>query len=144
MKHAAYAFLMLACATDLALADEWRFPKTLAKQEQTFGESKLVVEIDGTKGSAFPPHMLSIYAGDQLLAKYKNVAFQRVYASNDNKFFVGLSNHGIPGTAFVVFDAQGTRVARTRNRVPHSNLRRLFSDSRQFHTAVRIRWALTR
>src|SRR5688572_33508631 len=116
MRYAMYAFLVLACSAAMVLADSWRYPKELIKKEFEFGESKLVLEIDGTKSQAWPPHTLSIYAGDQLLAKYKNVGFDKVYASNDNKFFVGVSNSGIPGTAFVVFDAQGNLLREEKDR----------------------------
>ncbi|HEV2296835.1 MAG TPA: hypothetical protein VGR35_23545 [Tepidisphaeraceae bacterium] len=81
-----------------------------------FGESKLVLEIDGTKSQHYPPHTLSVYVGDELLAKYKNVGFDKVYASKDNKFFVGVSNGGIPGTAFVVFDAEGNLLREEKHR----------------------------
>lgn len=73
------------------------------------------------KDWGYPPHTLSIYAGDELLAKYKNVGFEKVYASKDNMFFVGVSNSGIPGTAFVIFDAQGNLLRELKHPfLPHA------------------------
>lgn len=106
MKYVLCAICVLACSA-AALADRWAFPEKLVRTEHVFGETKIVLEVDGTKSHLYPPHTLSIYAGDELLARYKNVGFEKVFASSDNRFFVGLSNDGIPGTAFVVFDAAG-------------------------------------
>jgi hypothetical protein len=43
----------------------------------------------------------------EIQAQYKGIAFQHLFASPNNTIFVGLSNDGIPGTAIVVFDAEG-------------------------------------
>lgn len=115
MKIAACASLVFFCSVT-ALADSWAFPKKLMKKEFEFGESKIVVEIDGRKSQGFPPHTLYIYAKGQLQAQYKNVAFDKVYTSEDNQFFVGASNTGIPGTAFVVFDAKGNLLREVKHR----------------------------
>jgi hypothetical protein len=115
MKYMMCAICVLACAAAV-LADSWMFPKKLIKNEHTFGDSKIVLEVDGTKDQGFPPHTLSIFTGDQLLAKYKNVGFEKVYSSMDNRFFVGVSNRGIPGTAFVVFDADGNLLREEKHR----------------------------
>ena len=127
MKHATMvcAFAVLAvlacCCAATARADSWVFPKELIRKEFKFGGSRLVLEVDGTKDRGSPPHTLSIHAGDQLLARYRNVAFDRVYASKDNKFFLGVSNGGIPGTAFVVLDAEGNLLREEKHRfLPHA------------------------
>jgi len=121
MKHLTCAFLVLSWLAATASADSWIFPKKLVTKNSEFGESKLVLEIDGTKDQAFPPHTLSVYGGGQLLAKYRNVGFHKVYASKDNKYFVGLSNSAIPGTAFVVFDAAGNLLREEKHDfLPHA------------------------
>lgn len=101
--------LTLTLAT-AALADDWSFPKELVTTTNTFGDTRIVLEIDGTKDQTYPPHAISVFNGDTLLAKLPNTGFGAVYASPDNQFFVGLSNDGIPGTAFVVFDARGNLI----------------------------------
>jgi hypothetical protein len=116
MRFAMYTLGALACSAFVALADSWFFPKELTREEYIFGGSKFVLEIDGTKDWGWPPHTLSIYRGDELLAKYRNVGFKKVYASKDNRFFVGVSNHGVPGTAFVVFDAEGNLLREEKHR----------------------------
>src|SRR5688572_26743637 len=89
-------------------ADVWApFPDELITKRFKFGDTVIVREIDGTKGGTAPPHYVTIYAGDTLVARYKNVGFEHLYASKDKRFFVGLSNTGLTKTAFVVFDREG-------------------------------------
>jgi hypothetical protein len=116
MKYAMYAVLVLAGCVATVQADSWSFPKKLIKKEFEFGDTKLVLEIDGTKNQGYPPHTLSIYSGDELVAKCQNIGFEKIYASDDNKFFVGVSNSGIPGTAFVIFDADGKLLREEKHR----------------------------
>jgi len=44
------------------------------------------------------------------MAQYKNVGFEEVFASPDNEYFLGVSNSGIPGTAFVIFNKKGNLI----------------------------------
>lgn len=126
MKYAIYALLLLVFAVTSVSGDSWEFKKELIRTEFKLGASKLVTEIDGTKDQFFPPHSLYIYKGEQLLAKYNNVGFDHVYASKDNKYFAGVSNFGIPGTAFIVFDADGNLLRELK----HSYLRKDVYTSR--------------
>jgi hypothetical protein len=107
LRFTKYTLGALACTAVVALADLWSFPRELTKEEYIFGDSKFILEVDGTKDWMWPPHTLLIYRGEELLAKYRNIGFQKVYASKDNRFFVGVSNKGVPGTAFVIFDVEG-------------------------------------
>ena len=112
---------ILFAAAGPAFADKWSFPPEVQKQTFEFGKSKLVIEIDGTRDRGFPPHTLSIHLNGELMAKYRNVGFSKVYASEDNRYFVGLSNDGIPGTAFIIFDAQGNLIREQKHRfLPHA------------------------
>ena len=91
-------------------ADSWLFPATLTEKAFAFGKTKVVLEVDGREDQSFPPHAVSIYVDGALRAKYRGVGFEQVHPSADKKYFVGLSNGGIPGTAFVVFDAAGNLI----------------------------------
>jgi hypothetical protein len=116
MKRFAMVLAVIAADMGSATADSWSYSPTLQSTSYEFGNSRFVLEIDGRKDQAFPPHTLSIYLRGKLVAKYQNVAFDKIYASKDNRFFVGLSNGGIPGTAFVLFDSQGKLIREVKHR----------------------------
>jgi hypothetical protein len=116
VKHVRIAFTVVACLGAWAFADSWIYPMTPTTTAFEFGKSKFVLDIDGAKNQSFPPHVWSVYLDGAPVARYPNVGVQKVYASEDNQFFVGLSNHGIPGTAFVVFDAQGNLIREQKHR----------------------------
>lgn len=99
-----------------ALADKWSYPAEVAKETFEFGKSKFILEVDGKRDQYLPPHTLSIYLNDELVARYRNIGFAKVYASEGNRYFVGLSNRGIPGTAFVIFDAEGNLIREEKHR----------------------------
>ena len=62
---------------------------------------------DARENTRWPLFELMIYKGDELQAKYRNIGFDKIFASEDNRYFLGVSNTGIPGTAFVIFDSDG-------------------------------------
>jgi hypothetical protein len=107
MNRVFVAFVAALGASALVRGDSWVFPDKLVKRSFDFGRTKVVLEVDGTKDRGFPPHILSVYADGALAAKYRKVGFEHLYVSKDKRYFVGLSNEGIPGTAFVIFDAEG-------------------------------------
>jgi len=107
------AFRTLCCLTFVAFlpqsafADSWKYDPVEKSNVETYGDIKIIRTTDARKDRQYPDFLLSIYFKDELLAKYKGVAFQKLFASPDNSRFVGLSNHGLPGTAVVVFDDKG-------------------------------------
>jgi hypothetical protein len=124
--------LVLSMAA-IILADTWSFPicisddGTVVKEPPkiyTFGDTRIELECDTTKSGNYLEFLLRIYDSNNLMAMYRNVAFEDIYASEDNSFFVGLSNCGIPGTAFVVFDKNG----RLLREVKHQFLHASYSD----------------
>lgn len=72
-----------------------------------FGETKIVLITDGRADRKSPDFILQVFKNDQLQAQVHNVSFDQVFPSPDGRFFVGLSNRGIPGTAVVVFNDRG-------------------------------------
>lgn len=90
-----------------AAADRWRYPSEILKQEYSFGDVRIELVRDATENYVTPYFELNIYKGGELQATHKNISFEHIYASDDHQFFAGLSNSGIPGTAFVVFDSSG-------------------------------------
>ena len=110
------ALAVLLCVCGAARADSWSYAREVTNTTHEFGKSRIVLEVDATRNQSYPDHTLFIYLGGQLMAKYRNVGFDQIHASNDNEYFVGLSNSGIPGTAFVIFDARGNLIREQRHR----------------------------
>jgi hypothetical protein len=108
--------LGLPLAQPIATADSWRFEPEEKQRVETFGATKVVLTTDARKDRQYPDFVLSIYAKDKLLAKYRGVAFQQIFASPDGSRFVGLSNQGLPGTAVVVFDNKGNLLLEVKHR----------------------------
>ena len=90
-----------------ANADKWYFEKEATDKDYQFGDTTITLSIDATVNQQFPDFIIDVKAKEILLARYKNVAFEQVFAAEDNSVFVGLSNDGLPGTAIVVFDNKG-------------------------------------
>ncbi|MFZ1546855.1 MAG: hypothetical protein WAT12_07105 [Candidatus Nitrotoga sp.] len=91
----------------LALADSWRYDPIVKNRVETYGETKIVQTTDARKNRQYPDFIVTIYSKGVLRAKYRGVAFQKLFPSPDNTVFVGLSNRGLPGTAVIVFDRDG-------------------------------------
>ena len=116
MKAVAWTTLVIACCSAMVLADSWRYAAKLITTEQKFGDTRIVLEIDGRKHQGFPPHTMSIFDKDRLVAKYPNVGFDKIHASEDKQFFLAVSNGGIPGTAFIIFDREGNLIREMKHR----------------------------
>lgn len=106
----ACALIVLFAFVSRAIGDSWAFEKGLTEQVHEFGRVKIVMQIDARENQSFPPHKLTIYRDGKAVAIYPNVGFQQIHASPDHRFFVGLSNNGISGTAFVIFDDRGNLI----------------------------------
>jgi hypothetical protein len=100
-----FAALFVCPATE---ADQWYFEKEVVEDSFEFGETTIVRTRDSTTNQLWPEYSIAIYQGDELMAKYKGVSFEFIFASEDNTDFIGLSNSGLPGTAFVWFRSSGT------------------------------------
>ena len=99
-----------------SLEDSWIYPAEVTKDTQRFGKSTITLEVDATQNQSFPEHTLRIELDGKLKAQYRNVGYKILFASKDNRYFVGLSNHGIPGTAFIIFDADGNLIREEKHR----------------------------
>lgn len=110
MKLRLLAVMTTAAIVAAVLADSWSFPPTMEKKVHEFGRSRIVLERDATQNQRYPAFSLTVYLDDEMVARYPNVGVEQIFASPDNRYFVGLSNHGLPGTAFVVFDRYGNLI----------------------------------
>jgi hypothetical protein len=97
--------LVLMCSS--ARADSWALTPEVKDTEFTFGDTRIVLHYDSTRNNQYPEHATRIYLKNKLVGQHDNVGFQKVYASPDNVYFLGLSNRGLVNPAFVVFDRNG-------------------------------------
>lgn len=107
--------MFVAFLPQSAFADSWKYDPVEKSKIETYGDIKIIQTTDARKDRQYPDFILSIYFKDELLAKYKGVAFQKLFASPDNSRFVGLSNYGLPGTAVVVFDNKGNLILEAKH-----------------------------
>lgn len=128
MRTTVISSVVLACIIGLVFADSWSFPPKVEQKVYEFGESRIVLEVDARHNHLYPDFILSIYLAGQLTAKYRNVGFDQLCPSPGNEYFVGLSNKGLPGTAFVVFDKHGSLIREQKHQ---------FADSR-IYTSVSV------
>jgi len=99
---------VLLSAAPSVTADSWSYPAKVSDKVFTFGDTKIVLTVDGTKDQKSPDFLFRVYENEQLRAQIHNVWFEQVFASPDRRLFLGLSNSGIPGTAAVLFDRHGS------------------------------------
>ncbi len=98
-------FLLLFCFA--SHADTWSYKKERKETEFVFGDTKIIRVVDTTENSQYPDFHVLIYYKGELEAKYRGISFEFIYADKENSTFIGLSNSGLPGSAVVVFGAQG-------------------------------------
>lgn len=108
--------LVLAALSSIAIADSWKFDPVKKDRVETFGETKIVLTTDARKNRQYPDFVLAIYGNNELFAKYRGVSADKIFASQDNSHFLGLSNSGLPGTAVVLFDKKGNLLLEVKHR----------------------------
>lgn len=108
------ALIVLAIATiqlsSTAEADSWLAYKPERVEEKfAFGLVTITKIRDTTTNQNFPSYTVLIHKAGVLQGMYKEVSFEKIFASKDNEIFVGLSNSGLSAdTALVVFRADGS------------------------------------
>jgi hypothetical protein len=90
-----------------ARADSWFSPVEVKETTNVFGKTTVVLRYDGVKRRNFPEYTLKVYQEAQLLDEHQGVGFSEVFADSENRYFLGVSNLGLVGTAWVVFDHNG-------------------------------------
>jgi len=97
--------LVLACSS--ARGDSWALKREVKDTEFNFGDTRIVLHYDTTQNDRYPELATRIYLKDKLVANHDDVGFEKVYASPDNLYFLGLSNRGLIKPAYVIFDRNG-------------------------------------
>ena len=99
---------LLACS--LVRADSWALKPEIKDTEYVFGDTRIVLHYDSTGNDQYPEHTTRIHRKDKLLGEYDGIGFEKLFASPDNTYFLGLSNSGLVDPAYVVFDRDGKLV----------------------------------
>lgn len=99
------ACLLLVCAT--SHADSWALKAEVKDTEFVFGGTRIVLHYDSTKNRSFPDYRLDIYWKGKLVGRHEDIGFERVFASADHAYYLGVSNSGLIPDAYVVFDRNG-------------------------------------
>lgn len=107
LRALAVAAVMVMPPFMSAQADTWFFPAEVTTKEYTFGDVRVVMTTDATRNQGYPNFLFTVSKAGTEIARYPGMAFETVVASPDNRYFVGLSNSGLPGSAVIVFDASG-------------------------------------
>ena len=114
MKSSIAIIICILSAASL-YADSFMFPTNAYKVTEQFGDTKFELCFDPRDDQDSHMFELLIYKNDTLLSKYRNVTFTDIFASPDNKYFLGVSNFGIPGTAYVIFDNEGRLIKEVKH-----------------------------
>jgi hypothetical protein len=93
--------------TPLTRADSWSYPPTVESHSFRHGSVRIVLTRDARTNQKLPDFLLEVFKDEVRMAQIPGVSFDKLFVSQDNRLFVGLSNSGIPGTAVVVFTDQG-------------------------------------
>ena len=96
---------MLASTT--TSADMWRYPPEIATRSFSHGDVRVVLTTDARADQVSPDFLFEVFKGDAVVARIPGISFDSLFASNDNRVFLGVSNSGVPGTAVVVFADTG-------------------------------------
>lgn len=106
-------------ASSVVSADSWTFPKESIDKVYEYGKTRVVLTTDAIHNQKYPDYILRIFKGGDLVAQYRNVAFEHLTALDDNHLFIGVSNDGLPGTAIVVFDQDGNLRTELKHSMAH-------------------------
>lgn len=89
-------------------ADSWRFEPELDETKFNFGEIQIVRGVDSRENQRFPEFYIKIYKGNKQIAVFPGMSFEQIAASKDQTVFVAVSNSGLPKTALMLFDSNGS------------------------------------
>jgi hypothetical protein len=76
-----------------------------SEKKHVYGDTSIIMRVNPSETDF--EISISIFYKEKFKAKFEGVSFERIYPSPKNDYFLGLSNSGIPGTAFVLFNKYG-------------------------------------
>jgi hypothetical protein len=98
-------FILISCS--IVFADSWYLKPLLKDSEYLFGDTRIVSRYDSTQSPVTPKFTLFIYNNKKLVQEYEDIGFEELFASDDNKYFLAVSNDGLINPAFAIFDNEG-------------------------------------
>jgi hypothetical protein len=119
MKQALLLTLSLALGAPTVNADSWRYEKRSTDKVYEYGETKIILTVDATRNQLYPDFIVKVFKNGELMAQYRNVAFEHLAALRDASLFIGVSNDGLPGTAIVIFDKNGNLQLELKHDMAH-------------------------
>jgi len=88
-------------------ADSIAFSSELIRTEYDFGDLAIAKIYDGRNLSSGPLHTVEIWRRNELIGRFGGVSFDDLAIAPDESYFVGISNSGHPGIAYLIIDALG-------------------------------------
>ena len=101
------AAALAVLASTATQADTWRYPPEIAIRSFSHGDVRVVLTTDARANQVSPDFLFEVFKGDVNVARMPGISFDQLFASPDNRVFLGVSNSGIPGTAVIVFEDNG-------------------------------------
>ena len=86
--RAAAALAMLASTT--TSADMWRYPPEIATRSFSHGDVRVVLTTDARADQVSPDFLFEVFKGDAVVARIPGISFDSLFASNDNRVFLGV------------------------------------------------------
>lgn len=115
-SRSALAAMAISLAVALAgVADDWMYRPERTEKSFEFGRLRINSSIDARENQHHPEFVVEVKNGRKIIGLFPNVHFESLHPSPDHEYFLGLSNSGIPGTAFVLFDARGHLIWETKH-----------------------------
>jgi hypothetical protein len=116
MKKLIYSTILLPLLLTSAYADSFFLVPKKEDVQFCFGDTRILLRYDNTAlfrptwldGLPIPESLtLKIFKQGKIVGKYFGMGFEEIYASQDNLFFLGISNSGLCEPAYIVFDCDG-------------------------------------
>jgi uncharacterized membrane protein len=116
MKKLLYSIILLLLLLTSAYADSFFLVPKKEDVQFRFGDTRILLRYDNTAlfrpawldGLPIPESLtLKIFKQGKLVGKYFGMGFDEIYASQDNLFFLGISNSGLCQPAYIVLDCDG-------------------------------------
>ena len=109
--------ILLALNWTLSYADKWHFEPEKKDIQYDFGETTIILTYDTLENQNFPKYTLKILTDGKLMATHNGIGFEKLHASPDNRFFLGVSNRGTVKHAYVIFNSEGRLIKLARHEI---------------------------
>lgn len=98
---------ILILSASIGYGDRWKLDPEVKDTEFSFGNTRIVLHYDSTNNQYFPEYTLKVYFKEELVGDLAGIGFEKVFASPENSYFLGVSNKGLIRQAYVIFNSKG-------------------------------------